>query len=93
MDTRLQRNDGRLIPEPVRWGQEVDFDSLEDNFHMAVNDVGPSKDKVWQRIKAFIVLKYTQRQRILSYNNSTAIHKFLKNLTPWRDSNPGSSVL
>jgi hypothetical protein len=38
-------------------------------------------------------LKYTQWQCILSYDNSTAMYKFLKNLTPWVDSNPGSSVL
>jgi hypothetical protein len=38
-------------------------------------------------------LKFTQWQCVLSYDNSTAMYKFLKNLTPWRDSNPGSSVL
>jgi hypothetical protein len=39
--------------------------------------------------KAFIFLKYTQSQRILSFENSA---KF-KNLKPGGDSNPGSAVL
>jgi hypothetical protein len=29
----------------------------------------------------------------VKFDNSTAIYKYLKNLTPWRDSKPGSSVL
>jgi hypothetical protein len=40
-------------------------------------------------LKAFIVLKYTRWQCILSYDNSTAMYKFLFILF----SNPGSSVL
>jgi hypothetical protein len=35
---------------------------------------------------ALIFLKYTQWQCILSYDNSTAMYKFQKNLTPWRES-------
>jgi hypothetical protein len=29
----------------------------------------------------------------LSFDNSTAMYQDLKNLTPWRESNPGSSVM
>jgi hypothetical protein len=43
--------------------------------------------------EALIFLKYTQWQYILSFDNSTAKYLRPKNLTPWRDSNQGSSVL
>jgi hypothetical protein len=36
----------------------------------------------FKKFKAFIFLKCTQWQRILSYNNSTAMDKFLKTLHP-----------
>jgi hypothetical protein len=44
-------------------------------------------------IESFIYLKYTQWQCKLSFDNSTAMYIEPKNLSPWRDSNPGSYVL
>jgi hypothetical protein len=43
----------------------------------------------WNFLKPFIFINYTRWQCILSYDNSTAMCKFLKTIsTPWRDSNP-----
>jgi hypothetical protein len=49
--------------------------------------------KIHKKFQAFIFSSTHNDKCILSYYNSTAMYIINKNLTPWRDSNPGSSVL